>query len=273
MASPSGTNPLLQAIQNLTQVVQTLSNNLSQSPNAPGNRGAQGARALRRGSPMARLAKFAVKNPLQALEHSLALLGPEGEAAEVALAAVSAAFEVVSSKIKEVISYTLEYGKAANPAQYKKYQMAQEDLNASIGRQFAPMLERLTWGMRALADIAATVGDHINLVELAFKSLYDVLNQLTYGVPRLVVKFYEIAKAAGLIRDSTGAAHRQTSYQGVEEYGRSINLAAYGSGNADPAKETAGNTGLILSAVTAIGQLLTGNFAAAANTAAIAAGS
>lgn len=195
-----------------------------------------------------------------------AALGPVAIAAIAAAAAVGLAY-VALNKLAEV---SLAFSSKTNPKVAERYALAVDDAQAVIGRSLIPVTELLTDGVRLLGDAMATVLPSTEEMRTALSPLKDIMGDLRdvfaamaplaklvtssmlgtvrlFGeLARLLVKtslplqlLVGLSKLMGAgLQNSVGAANKGISFQGADEYAKSVYQAAYqssspGGGNKD----------------------------------------
>jgi len=132
----------------------------------------------------------------------------------------------------------------ANPAAMKRYQIAWDDLMATIGHKLTPIIDAATDAVRLFADTIHDIIPGLNDMNPTQR------RALGLGVTSLISPLLGAigglrwaAETLGLATpgSSIGAAARPAIFQGLEEYSKRAYLESY-AGGADPAKETADNT-------------------------------
>jgi hypothetical protein len=164
--------------------------------------------------------------------------------------------------LKEIISTLVNMASVASPGEFRRYQMAIEDLQGTIGIAFLPYLQMMTDSIRdlgnvfasddiqrGLAEIFASVRDIVTsvgpdnlhdfvagLIALT-KVLIDVTHWVYYlsgnlAIIRSIIQLismigHESGLVTGGIGSSAGAAARQAQFTSADQYQKQIQIAAF----------------------------------------------
>lgn len=201
----------------------------------------------------------------------LATLAPVAAGVGVALTAAKLGFDLVKSAVDRFVATTVRLGSLASPGAGKRYEIAHQDVQAVIGQRLVPVLEIFTQGLRLAGDFLHTIlpsarevrqalaplGDALRDVRSALAPIaYELKGELRSALSVVAVSLREAALALKLftlsiprlsgaprLESSVGAAPRQASFGGVDDYAKRIYAGAYSSaGPGDAAKQTATNT-------------------------------
>ncbi len=180
----------------------------------------------------------------------------------------TAALNHFVSSVAAIGGAVAPFVKLASPVHVQLFQLAVDDLTASIGRFLIPVMEYGTKLVRRFADVTfALSGPLQRLMEAFFKPfvklldssafdkaidfLADFIDLLAIFAEHIGTLITGFAKAIGLLdggpskfKDtSVGAAVRPAQITSVEEFGRKAQQAAFSLGTAaTPADKTADNT-------------------------------
>lgn len=208
------------------------------------------------------------RTPARTLPASPGLAASAGKAAPVlagveGLAAALGPLAAVAGAVSQVTAAMIQLGKAASPVAAEKLDMALEDMQATMGRVFVPVVELATDGIRLMGDALASIlpsteemreamapfkdmfadlRDAFASVAPALKELIKFAVQVQSVVWKLTAVFatwpIQLGKLFGLfsgkepLKSSVGAAARPASFSSIDEYSRKLYLSALSSGNA-----------------------------------------
>lgn len=195
-------------------------------------------------------------------------LGPVG----IGLSVMGGAIEGITKQVSEFLNTAVALAAKAQPGVVRRFQIALDDAAAVIGHRMVPLVELMTEVVRGIGDILQTVLPSTKefraalaplreafadikeaLTPVAFilkdflilglKLLAEQLRLAALGVKILLAPLQGLARLTGMeLESSVGAAARQVKFTNPESYAKEVYAAAAGSG-ADPAKQTASNTG------------------------------
>lgn len=198
-------------------------------------------------------------------------LGSLGPHAAIAAAGIGA----VVGGLYALHSAAVSFGGIRDPAALERYNVAWNDLNATIGRAFLPVLNQMTEGMRLAGDVFASilpdqaefeavlrelqpVFDDLrdvlaDIAPLVKQELITALRLMALSIKIMVEAIKPYLKALNAVAallgggedrkelDKADIAPRPAAYMGFEDLQKSNILASYAQGS-NPAEQTAKNT-------------------------------
>ena len=197
-----------------------------------------------------------------------------GGGAIAGIAAVAGPLAAVAGAASQVTSAMIGLAKAASPVATLRFNLALDDLQATMGKVFLPVLELATQGIRGIADVLATVlpsaeemRDILSPVKDLFDAMRNIFDALAPAIKPLIPLVLQMVKiftllnpligpvilsikllgdalvALGLtgnLKSSVGTATQQASFSSVEQYAKKQYAAAFSAGTStgeDPVKK------------------------------------
>lgn len=154
----------------------------------------------------------------------------------------------VGAALGEVTDILGNLASKANPAAMQQFNLAFADLQATIGKNFVPALQTATELIRGISDVVGSV------LNPALKEFRNFCRDLTDGLKGL----NEWMRKIGLTSSTRGAAAQQAKISSVQDYLKSANVTAFGSGGGTPDERTATATERILGYMTSWNPILHG---------------